>query len=78
MHVPWSVGSRLRGNDEHGDRRAGACKRQEKRGAGDISRAPPQSSAMRTCYFWVMATEPTPTFKSTFNVTAVVPQAALR
>jgi hypothetical protein len=53
------------------------CKAKEKRGAGNVSRVPPQSPARRAYYFWVMVTEPTPIFRSRFNVTAVVPQAAL-
>jgi hypothetical protein len=45
--------------------------------ARDISCVPPESPARKTCYFWVMVTDPTPIFRSRFNVTAVVPQAAL-
>ena len=53
------------------------CKAKEKRDAGNVSRVPPQSRARKTCYFWVMVTDPTPIFRSRFNVMAVVPQAAL-
>lgn len=53
------------------------CKAKEKRSAGNVSRVPPQSRARKTCYFWVIVTDPTPIFRSRFNVTAVVPQAAL-
>jgi hypothetical protein len=53
------------------------CKAKEKRDVGDISRIPPESPTRKTCYFWVIVTDPTPIFRSRFNVTAVVPQAAL-